>query len=567
MQTLKDWIWKHRKTILATALGIVLLVIIIQIIYPTNQLLPFATIDTANVGGMTKTEAVKKLDELYAKQSISLSLNDEQKEVASLKPSDIGLTAHNSARVDSYDYPLPYRLIPTSLLWYSPVKSLDSVRYDRDEAKANQFITKQFGDKCVVQPQNASVKVNGSALEVIEAKDGGTCSSEEVLKQLQAATVTPGKPSMVRVSVDVTHPDVDSEAAEELASTIERSTEKGVAIKVKDDTKTITKDELYKWLSFTVKDKKLAVVLEAKKAQPYFDKSITPAVAVPAGKSTITTRDFTVVSEKKGVKGVTLDTAKTLISVADVVEGRKNEAAAVTRTLQPSVTYKRSYTKTSTGISAMLQHYAEDHGGEFGVSFMELSGGKSAQWGSAKSFITASTYKLFVAYDTLKKVEKGDWKWSDSVVGGRNLSTCFDDMIVKSDNACAEALYKKIGYQKVINDVRKLGLGNTVLASDGQRTTAGDLAFFLRKLYGGSLGLKTSSKDRLISAMKRNVYRNGIPAGASGAVADKVGFLNGLLHDASIVYSPKGNYVLVIMSNGSSWANLAEITRKIESLR
>ena len=67
--------------------------------------------------------------------------------------------------------------------------------------------------------------------------------------------------------------------------------------------------------------------------------------------------------------------------------------------------------------------------------------------------------------------------------------------------------------------------------------------------------------------MKRNVYRQGIPAGASGTVADKVGFLNGLLHDAAIVYSPKGTYVLVILTNGSSWANIAELTKKIEALR
>ena len=58
-----------------------------------------------------------------------------------------------------------------------------------------------------------------------------------------------------------------------------------------------------------------------------------------------------------------------------------------------------------------------------------------------------------------------------------------------------------------------------------------------------------------------------MPAGASGSVADKVGFLNGLLHDAAIVYSPKGDYALTVMSDGSSWANIAEITRKIEALR
>ena len=50
-------------------------------------------------------------------------------------------------------------------------------------------------------------------------------------------------------------------------------------------------------------------------------------------------------------------------------------------------------------------------------------------------------------------------------------------------------------------------------------------------------------------------------------MADKVGFLDGLLHDAAIVYSPSGTYVLVIMTDGSSWAEIAALTRKIEELR
>ena len=41
----------------------------------------------------------------------------------------------------------------------------------------------------------------------------------------------------------------------------------------------------------------------------------------------------------------------------------------------------------------------------------------------------------------------------------------------------------------------------------------------------------------------------------------------GLLHDAAIVYSPSGTYVLVIMTDGSSWAEIAALTRKIEELR
>ena len=216
----------------------------------------------------------------------------------------------------------------------------------------------------------------------------------------------------------------------------------------------------------------------------------------------------------------------------------------------------------------MLEHYAADHNGTYAVSFRELGGnGLNAQYRGVESYITASTYKLFVAYGTLKKVEKGDWKWSDEVTGGRNLSTCFDDMIIKSDNPCAEALYEKIGYKKVIDDAHALGLPSTYIGPGGQYTSADDLTTFLTKLETGTLDLKKSSRERLLNAMKRNEHRAGIPSGTSGTVADKVGFLNGLLHDAAIVYSPKGAYVLTVMSDGATWGDIAEITRKIEELR
>jgi hypothetical protein len=44
-------------------------------------------------------------------------------------------------------------------------------------------------------------------------------------------------------------------------------------------------------------------------------------------------------------------------------------------------------------------------------------------------------------------------------------------------------------------------------------------------------------------------------------VADKVGFMDGLLHDAAIVYGPNGTYVLAVMTDGSSWATIADLDK------
>jgi beta-lactamase class A len=87
----------------------------------------------------------------------------------------------------------------------------------------------------------------------------------------------------------------------------------------------------------------------------------------------------------------------------------------------------------------------------------------------------------------------------------------------------------------------------------------------LQKLETNQLGLSEPSRARLLDVMKRQVYRNGVPAGVNGVVADKVGFLDGILNDAAIVYSPKGVYVISIMSNGSSWGAIASVARAIDT--
>jgi beta-lactamase class A len=158
--------------------------------------------------------------------------------------------------------------------------------------------------------------------------------------------------------------------------------------------------------------------------------------------------------------------------------------------------------------------------------------------------------------------------WNDAnISNGRNLSTCFDDMIVKSDNACGEALIKKIGAKGLNADIKSIGLTDSAFTADNNLTTSNDLANYLTQLEKGQLPIKPESRDKLLGDMKRNIYRQGVPAGASGPTADKVGFMWGLLHDAAIIYSPKGTYVLAVMSDGSSWASIADLTRKIEALR
>ena len=164
-------------------------------------------------------------------------------------------------------------------------------------------------------------------------------------------------------------------------------------------------------------------------------------------------------------------------------------------------------------------------------------------------------------------VETGQVTW-DSALNGMTLSSCMATMIINSDNSCPEAWLARYGFSTVAQQAHDIGAANTNFVPYGMTTTANDLATVLKGFYSNSIA-SPDSTDQLFSLMETQVYREGIPAGigSDGVVQDKVGFMDGLLHDAAIVRSDKGDYAMVIMTDGSSWNKIAQASLLIyESL-
>jgi beta-lactamase class A len=566
---LKGWAVQNRILLLRISAGLIGLLLLVQIFYPGDKMPLFARVDGVDVSGWNKKDVVERLNALSAEQPVTIALGTINDRFDNPKPSQIGLTVSHQTRIDSANYPWYVRIIPTSLVWFGPLQTESAPKYNVNHDKARDYLAGKLGSDCRIPSVDATLKTATDGLLVVPAKAGGTCLMDRAVAAVSSAKPLPNKPATVHISVDVTAPNVGDSDAQKLADTLNAATKNGVVISAAGKSHSVVRKEVLSWLTFKTTGSDLAFDIDSAKAAPYLAKNITPSITKPAGVTKVSTVDFTETSRSEGPTGQTLALDETLADVAQVLSGKKNKAIAAVTTLPARVEYSRSYTKTSTGIAALLKYYDEDNAGVFGVSFAELGGqGLNAQYNGSRQFVTASTYKLFVAFSTLKRVDVGQMNWNDAnISNGRNLSTCFDDMIVKSDNACAEALIKKIGANSLNADIKSIGLADTAFSADNNMTTPNDLANYLTQLEKGKLPLKTESRDRLLSAMKRNVYRQGVPAGATGQTADKVGFLWGLLHDAAIVYSPKGTYVLAVMSDGSTWANIADLTRKIEALR
>lgn len=566
----RRWVQVHKRQLAFGAGGFLILVILGQIFYPSSRLLPFTHVDNIAVGGWDKKDVVHELDKRYQETKVGVYFGKAAISYRSPTPSDLKLQIHHEARIDAMQYPWYLRLLPGSILWANwLVKPEDEPKYTANTAAVASYVARELGESCQVKPVNASFKAKGGKLELVPASDGGTCDISTVTAKLTSAKVAITKENRVTIPVKVIKPMISDSSAKTLIKQLNTKLSDGVPITAGAKALTIPAGELFGWIDPVESDGKLSFTFNASRAAAYLNQQVAPAVTVKPGVSKVTTHDFVETARQDGSPGQAFDIEATLQQLKEYAEAKRKTVSAATKPVAPTVQYTRSYSPTDVGLSALLKHYAEAHPGTYGISLIELSGQRRrAAYQDTKQFTTASTYKLFVAYSTLKRIEEGAWHWSDQMQGGRNLDVCFDDMIVKSDNACAEAILQKIGFKAITSEIQALGLGSTTfLKGDTPLTTAGDLSTFNAMLQSGQLLSQQVSRDKLLNAMKRNIYRQGIPAGTSSQVADKVGFLNGLFHDAAIVYGPSGPYVLTIMSDRSNWATIADLTRQIEVLR
>ncbi len=564
----RSFVEKHRvQSGVFVVAGICAVIIIIQLVYPWDKLPLYTVIDSVAVGGKSNDEVVDIMNKKYADVSLQLYFGDGARPYREPQPADIGLSIDSSKQIQTSQYEWWQRLIPTSL-WWAHLLNNDKEKptYKNNSEKALAYIQKEFGKECTIHPRNATLKYDNDRLMVVSAIDGGTCQTDDVLKLLKNAKPTLND-AAIKISIKPEPATITDVDAGKFASKIEDRTATGLTIAVFGNAVTVDRPTLLSWLDFTSPNSGMKVSVNTKRANKFFANSISPKVTKSAGTSLVTTLDFTIISQQTGISGQELNIDATIKAVEDWLTGSKDVVSAQVSAVAPNIIYTRKYSATDTGITALITQFAQSHSGSFGVSFIELDGQKRrAVYQDGKLFRTASTYKLFVAYSTLKRIESGKWKWSDQIQGGRNLAQCFDDMIVKSDNACAEALLYKIGFRAVTDEIHSIGLSNSSFMNEHIETTAGDLTTFVGALYAGQILSKTST-NTLLSAMERNIFRQGIPAGAKGTVADKVGFLEDYLNDAAIVYSPTGTYALTIMTKGSSWGTIAELTRQIEALR
>jgi beta-lactamase class A len=167
------------------------------------------------------------------------------------------------------------------------------------------------------------------------------------------------------------------------------------------------------------------------------------------------------------------------------------------------------------------------------------------------------------------------WMKAGNIYSIRNLIRL---MISISDNTATKLVVEQLGYSKINDSIKNLGLKGTKIVDktmlneptdkNTNLTTPYDMAELCLLIKNSDL-FSNESKKEMLAYMKNQYYRWGICRGVPRGIviANKTGNHEGVLNDVGIIYSPAGNYVLSIFTFGIAKKRTArELINKISEI-
>jgi beta-lactamase class A len=260
------------------------------------------------------------------------------------------------------------------------------------------------------------------------------------------------------------------------------------------------------------------------------------------------------------------------------LRGGKLLAARVVRPVfgLPKASWKVAPARTTDAVAQKALRGTRSAPGVASAVWAEglAPGGKAMSWNAGAVFTGASTLKLAILMCTFAHDE------SDPVTSG--WFSTYQQMILDSSNTAADAVLTHLGGStsggaSLVDDcMRRLGMTSTIMyggyetdaltppvADDdspsigyGKHTTAHDLgmlALALAEAASGkgpahALGLTERKARVALWLLVHARYPGLVRPSTSAPVAHKAGWLDELQHDASLIFTPRGTVVLVVMN-------------------
>ncbi|QQS19095.1 peptidoglycan binding domain-containing protein [Candidatus Saccharibacteria bacterium] len=198
-------------------------------------------------------------------------------------------------------------------------------------------------------------------------------------------------------------------------------TERKLSLKLDDKDYPVAKSTLASWLVIAedpTDKKKLTIDVDTKLIRDYLTE-MQKKIYIAPGVTTVRTTDGVETDRTEGVFGRGLNFTATADALKKQLLDGNGIVAGSLITLSPRVAYLRSYSASRAGLQALLNDIVKDKG-DYAIS-VRLSDGTTVSANGTKRYHPASTYKLYVAYSFLKRIESGAIKWDDAATAGKKV--------------------------------------------------------------------------------------------------------------------------------------------------
>lgn len=229
-------------------------------------------------------------------------------------------------------------------------------------------------------------------------------------------------------------------------------------------------------------------------------------------------------------------------------------------------------------LTDVVQTALLDAKGKYAIVIKNLSGGENFSLNEHEVFEAGSLYKLWVMAKAIKNVEAGvlpedkilsedvgvlnrifdiDPNSAEQTEGTITLSvaSALNQMITISHNYAALLLVQELRLSSVAAFLREFNFDQSTVGTNGSapQTTASDVAEFFEKLYKGELASELYS-EKMMDLLERQQLNNKLPKylPEGTVVAHKTGEIGWFSHDGGIVFNPKGDYIIVVLSESES---------------
>lgn len=252
-------------------------------------------------------------------------------------------------------------------------------------------------------------------------------------------------------------------------------------------------------------------------------------------------------------------------------------------TSDQSHTIYPTLSENSPSLTEIISSALTGTTGKYGIAVKNFVSGESYYLNAHQTFSTGSLYKLWVMAAIYQLFDSGvlqgntiltknvvdlntefgiasdEAELTDGVASS-SVNDAMSQMITVSDNYSALLLSDRVGLTGLSDILQKYSLMDSRVGVhyDPPITSPQDVAVFLEQLYRGRLA-SPSPTASMLSLLKGQKLNDKLPKNlpAETVIAHKTGEIDNFTHDAGIIYTPKGDYIIVVLSQSDAPA-LAE---------